>query len=130
MNNPDHFQSIIKRFLYFVNQVKIYHWRTYSYSRHKASDKLFKAIIESSDEFVETFLGKTTCNRKKMFSPPIQIPPLKALSDEEMSQFLNEFAFYLTSELQSIIKRQPDLLNIRDTILGQVNQTLYLFSLR
>ena len=38
-------------FLAFRDQLKIYHWQTLSYARHKASDKLVDDITDQIDRF-------------------------------------------------------------------------------
>ena len=54
----------------------------------------------------------------------------KVESDTTIITLLEDFKKWLTSELPSYLnKKDTDLFNIRDTILGDVNQTLYLFSL-
>ena len=41
-----------------LNTVKLYHWKTYSYATHEATDKLYKELNEYIDEFIEVYLGK------------------------------------------------------------------------
>ena len=43
--------------LSFRDQLKIYHWQTTSYSRHKASDKLVDIMTSQIDKFMETLQG-------------------------------------------------------------------------
>ena len=61
-------RSNMKRSGYSVNQivatmtemlhaVKLHHWRTHSYSVHKATDNLHEALSEQVDSFVEKLLG-------------------------------------------------------------------------
>jgi len=127
---PTDMHVIISRFLHFINQIKIYHWSTYSYSRHKASDKLFEAMIESSDTFVETSFGILRgSNRKTMLTPSIRLPPIRPLNDKNIIEYLLRFSDFLLGDLGRMIQGQPDLLNIRDSILADVRQTLYRFTL-
>ena len=41
-----------------LNVVKIYHWKTFSYATHKATDELYEELNENIDKFVEVLLGK------------------------------------------------------------------------
>ena len=50
-------EEIVSSFLTFQVSLKIYHWQTLSYPRHKASDELFGSISEKIDKFVETLQG-------------------------------------------------------------------------
>ena len=34
-------------------QIKLYHWQTHSYSRHKATDEVIENLDKNIDEFVE-----------------------------------------------------------------------------
>jgi hypothetical protein len=47
------------KFIEILNIVKIYHWKTFSYPEHKATDELYESLNGRIDEFVETMLGKT-----------------------------------------------------------------------
>jgi len=103
---------------------KLYHWNTTSYSRHKATDRFNKNLLELIDKFVEVFIG--TYDMKPMFNE-IQINK-DYLTDKGIvmlfiftRKYLNTFDQYIQS---------TDLLNIRDELLGEVNQTLYLFNLK
>jgi hypothetical protein len=56
-------------------------------------------------------------------------------SDEQIIEFMKKFAEYLIEEIPKILdsKKDSDLLNIRDEILGDINKNLaascYLFTL-
>jgi len=50
--------TIVLNFLQILNTVKLYHWKTHSYSQHKATDKLYGQLNDNIDTFVETMLGK------------------------------------------------------------------------
>jgi len=52
-------QYIVAMFLQMLNTVKLYHWKTYSYAQHKATDELYSKLNENIDSFVEIMLGKT-----------------------------------------------------------------------
>ena len=51
--------NITKVFLEMLNTVKLYHWKTYSYSTHNATNELYKDLNKYIDEFIEVLLGKT-----------------------------------------------------------------------
>ena len=58
-NNDASYQAgnIAVTLLAYQNMIKIYHWQTPKYSRHKASDKLFKNMVEKFDQLVEVLQG-------------------------------------------------------------------------
>jgi len=43
--------------LKLLNEVKLYHWTTLVYARHKSSDKLYKSLQPAVDAFVETYIA-------------------------------------------------------------------------
>lgn len=118
--------EIILRMLQVQNQVKIYHFQTLSYARHLASDRLFTSLVNNIDRFAEVFQ-----HMKRIKLKTSSFLPLYNLSDKEMFDYLTDFAIWLESDLPKLLSRKSvDLLNIRDEILADVNQTLYLFSFK
>ena len=50
--------NIVCTFLEMLNMVKLHHWKTYSYSTHKATDDLYSDLNSNVDAFIEVLLGK------------------------------------------------------------------------
>lgn len=120
--------TLLTTFLTFQSQVRIYHWRTRSYARHVASGNLYEDIDKLIDRFIETLQGKT--ERITYEQITIKLFPLK---DEEMVELLHNFAIFLEEKVEAFLKKlgnSTDLQNIRDEMVGKVNQTKYLFSLQ
>jgi hypothetical protein len=129
-------RSLIEIFLQFPSQVKLYHWQTTSYSRHKASDNLVSGIQELIDQFVETYQGKYQRIYLKNYNNPLGAVepgttiPIYDLNDRNIAAYLEEFKTFLRNDIFQIIKESDtDLINIRDEMLSLINQTLYLFTL-
>ena len=117
--------NIVTAMLTIRNQVKLYHWQTGSFARHKATDDLTAALDTNIDEFVEVYMGKY--GRPKV-SGSIK---LHNFSESAAKAFVAKQTKYLTSVLPKEIKStDTDLLNVRDTILADLNKVLYLFTLR
>jgi hypothetical protein len=117
--------SIVDAMLTIRNQVKVYHWQTRSFARHKATDDLTAALDTLIDNFVEVYMGKY--GRPKV-SGSIK---LHNFSESAAKDFVAKQTSYLTKVLPSKIKSSDtDLLNIRDEILGEINKVLYLFTLQ
>ena len=118
--------KIIEKFLDFQNNVKIYHWSTNSYSRHIATDKLFTQLGLLIDKFIEVYQGSR--DKKLKLSGKITLS-LSNKTDSNMTIYLKNFAEWLSIDIQNLLtKDDTDLLNIRDELLSNVNQTIYLFS--
>jgi hypothetical protein len=123
--------KIILFFTQLQAQIKYYHWMTKSHPRHLASDKLHSALEEHIDKFVEVYLGKYNRRGATLPSGGASVV-LKTLDDRKIETFLQKAIDYLTNDLpkQLDAKKDTDLLNLRDEILVDINQALYLFSLR
>jgi hypothetical protein len=117
-------EKIIQNFLTILNQLKMYHWTTDSYARHKAFGKAYDELEELVDSFVEILLAK---NGKDVPSMNIRI---FSESDMDITSALNDIISFLSSELPPILgEGDSDLLNIKDEMLGVVNRTKYLLTL-
>jgi len=106
------------------DQVKLYHWQTKHFARHKATDDLLVKLDANIDMFVETYMGKYG---RPAVSKPIQ---LTNFSESAARKFVETQRKFLSVDLPKKLRAtDTDLLNIRDTILGDLNQVLYLFTL-
>jgi hypothetical protein len=124
-------QKIILTFLGLLNTVKLFHWKTQSYPTHKATDELYSSLNEHVDKFVEILLGKIG-NRVNLLKT--HTIPLKDFSStEEFIAEINRMKTFLvdldSNDVMNIMSNS-DLYNIRDEILGDLNQTLYLLTFR
>ena len=114
-------------FMTMREQVKIYHWQTLSYPRHIATNDLVTKLDASIDQFVEVYISKYG---RPLFTGKTSSIKLTNFKDAEMTQFVKEAISWLENDLpQKLKKTDTDLLNIRDTIVTDLNQTLYLFTL-
>ena len=110
------------------NQIKLYHWQTYMYSRHKATDDVVKSLDEHIDLFVEVFMGKY--GRMKLSGKTARFD-LENLTDKSSVKFIKQCIAYLLGPISEGLKEtDTDLFNIRDEMLGDLNQLLYLFTLK
>jgi DNA-binding ferritin-like protein len=124
--SSDRKSRIVQTFLELLNTVKLYHWKTRSFSQHKATDDLYTKLNENIDTFVEILLGKDQ-SRIKMIEKRIRLIDFNNTSDfksciHEYRDFLIDISNYFDE------KHDSDLLNVRDEILGHINQFLYLMS--
>ena len=114
-------------FMAFRDQIKIYHWQTSSYSRHKAIDSLGSAISDKMDSFIEIMQGSRNVKLSISSLEPIT---LTHQDDDSIYNLLVVFKDWLLAELPNYLnENDTDLKNLRDDIVGDINQTLYLFTL-
>jgi len=125
-------EQIVKTFLQFLITIKLYHWNTFSYSTHKATDELYSKLNEGIDSFVEVLLGKNSGSRINI-SRSQTLSLRNYNSNVEIKKQTNDFKRYLIGlnsnpNLKNI--ENSDLFNIRDEILQNINQFLYLLSFK
>jgi DNA-binding ferritin-like protein len=110
------------------NQIKLYHWQTRLYSRHKATDDVITSLDEHIDQFVEVYMGKY--GRAKMTGKTATIH-VSNLSEKSIVTFIKKCIQMLLSDCVKGLKENvdSDLFNIRDEMLADLNQLLYLFTL-
>jgi len=118
--------SIVQIFFEMLNTVKLYHWKTKSYAQHKATDELYGRLNDNIDKFVEVMLGKDE-SRIKMIEKKIDVLDYSNVSDfkEKMYKY-RDFLVELDKYFDG--KKDSDLLSIRDDILVDLNQFLYLMT--
>ena len=117
---------IIQTFLNMLNVIKVYHWKTRSYAQHKATDELYERLNENIDKFIEILLGKDE-SRFKLIHETVRPIDMANKNDfksrvYEYRKFLTDMNIYFDPIMDS------DLLSLRDEILGNVNQFLYLMT--
>jgi hypothetical protein len=118
--------EIVNLMLTLRNQVKIYHWETMQFSRHKSTDDLVDKLDDAIDKFMEVYFGKYGRLNLNQRNGTIR---LRNYSDEEGPELLKQAIEWLTTRLPKLLSsKDTDLLNIRDEIVAELNQTLYLFS--
>jgi len=122
-------KEVTKVFLEMIIMIKLWHWKTHSYATHKATDELYSKLNESMDKFIEVLLGKT--NTRIDLSKQKSLPLLDFTNTGAFKNKIFWFKSYLVDlDKNHFMKKMSntDLLNIRDEILANLNQFLYLLS--
>lgn len=128
--------DVLVNFFYISNQIKLYHWQTFSYARHKATDELFADFNELIDKFIEVLTGRLVIennnpNYRIQIKENCEMIKLINLSDNNSHVIIKRILLYLESdEFNNIIKNYSELLTIKDEMLILINKTNYLFSLK
>lgn len=116
-------------FFQMRSQIKLYHWQTHSYARHKATDDVLDALDKQIDEFVEVYMGKY--GRPKLTEKQACVK-ITNMSEKQAVTFIKRCVQHLLTDVVKGLTpdKDSDLLNIRDEMLGALNQLLYLFTLK
>jgi hypothetical protein len=115
-------------FLQLRDQIKLYHWQTRVYSRHIATDKILEKLDKAIDSYVEVYSGKY--RRSKLTGTNATIT-IHNLTEAGAVRVVNAAIKYLQGPLTKTLKAtDTDLMNIRDEMISELNQLLYLFTLK
>ena len=118
--------EIVEHFIGMINAVKLYHWNTRSFSQHRATDELYERLNDHVDKFVEVLLGKKEDRIKRLSA---NIPLVNKHETQNFKNKIYQYREYLISMNYCLDStRDSDLLNIRDEILADLNQFLYLLT--
>ena len=118
--------AAIQFFFTMRDQIKLYHWQTVSYARHKDTDEVIERLDKNIDRFVEVYIGKY--GRPKMRTLTYK---LEQLTDKKASAYVHECIKVLQGVLVKGLtaEKDSDLFTIRDEMLADLNQLVYLFTL-
>ena len=118
-------KEFIKRMLESIHAIKLYHWNTKSHSTPKATDALHAKLSELVDHYVEVFIGKIDAKLKMSDYTTLTLKNLS--TNKEMEKFIIDLIDFLTTVHTKLdMDKDTDFLNIRDEIVGELNQFLYL----
>ena len=124
-NNMSKGAKIVSFFFELQMNVKLYHWITESYSNHKATNKLLDNLSDLIDSFVEKYMGA--------FSRPVlksgSSVPIQNMTKTKYVKLLKQAQDYLRGDLEKVIAKNTELLNIRDEVLAELDQALYFSTL-
>jgi hypothetical protein len=123
-------KEITVEFLELLLMIKLFHWKTTSHSVHKATDELYTKLNEHIDTFIEILLGKTGIRTNLLNKHKISLIDLS--TKEQLVKKINLYISYMVNLSNNSFIRSmsnTDLLNVRDEILGDLNQFLYLLTL-
>jgi DNA-binding ferritin-like protein len=114
-------ENTLHKMLEMLMLIKIYHWKTNSYASHKATDHLYASLNEHMDKFVEIWLGKYN----KKLNAKMNISINYVSNEKKLIIKVKEFILHLEH-----LQLDSDLLTIRDDIVGELNQFLYLLTFK
>ncbi len=118
-------KALVEFFFSIEKSIKLYHWQTKFYSRHKSTDSLVDIIASIADKFMETYQGKY--GKLSLSSTQVNVT---TLNDSNVVSYLEEVVSVLESFVAKgfVSEKDTDLLNIRDELLGEINKAIYLFT--
>ena len=119
--------DIVNLMMTLRDQVKLYHWQTRVYARHIATDQILEKLEKHMDSFVEVYIGKY--GRPRVTGKNAEIT-VHNMTEAGASRLLQAALRYLQGPLSRSLKvGDYDLFALRDSLMEDVNQLAYLFTL-
>ena len=120
-------EELTLKLIQIQTQFKFLHWQTFGDAKHKAYGEIYDSLTENIDKFVEVMMGKY--GRVKFESEfSIMFQDISTISVQDFVDGIEEFLINMTDQLDN--RRDTDLLNIRDEMLGDINQLKYILTLK
>ena len=120
-------EELVKKLVQVQLQWKFLHWQTFGDAKHRLYGDIYDKLGDLIDEFTETMMGKYG---RPEFEPEFGLM-FQDISKLNMQNFIDnivEFFVQFTDHLDS--RYDTDLLNIRDEMLGTINKSKYLLTLK
>lgn len=107
------------------NQVKYWHWQTFSHPEHEVLGELYSDWNDVSDRFIETYAGR---ERRPAGSGTVQY--MDYVSKEYAVQYLRTVVSTLESPDIAALASAMDTANILADMVGIVNRKIYLLTMK
>ena len=105
--------------------LKLFHFQTTKYGAHKASDGYLEKYLQNMDKFLEVaqgVYGKLTLKKYTLSGT--------AHSDDNITKHLDGMNSYLREKINPILDNNTELINIRDELIGDIQQLKYLLTFK
>ena len=120
-------EEFIKKLVQMQLQWKFLHWQTFGDAKHRVYGEIYDGLGDLIDEFTETMMGKY--GRPEFESEfALTFQDISALSIQNFVDGIVEFLVEFSDQLDS--RYDTDLLNIRDEMLGLINKSKFLLTLK
>ena len=120
-------EELVLKLVQIQLQFKFLHWQTFGDAKHRTYGEIYDSLGDLIDKFTETMMGKYG---RVDFDPEFSLmfQDIKSLSVQNFMDGITEFLVGMTDQLDS--RYDTDLLNLRDEMLGDINQLKYLLTLK
>ena len=108
-------------------QLKINHWQTKGIARHEAFGNTYNSLTDLIDEFVEISMGKYGRFVLDDETNNIKLINLSEMNPKDMITVCTDALIEFSEDLDP--KKDTDLLNLKDEMLGLLNKLQYLLTL-
>jgi hypothetical protein len=118
--------NFLNQLLHIEQQLRILHWQTRSFARHKGFGETYDALGDLIDQFMEAYMGMY--GRPELTDNTIKIENLDDISVSEFVDSSIDFLISFNQKLDS--EKDSDLLNIRDEMMTKMKALRYFLTLK
>jgi hypothetical protein len=119
--------KILKTFMTMSEQFRVLHWQTESFAQHKAYGKIYESLSDLADKFMEEYMGKYG---RCYFDGGYGSIRVYNINDMDIQKFVLHHIDIFNELNEHLDDEDTNLLNIRDEIIGELNQLKYLLTLK
>jgi len=106
--------------------IKMNHWFTPSYNRHKITDKLYDKVSDLIDRLIETYQGRYGKEHPTISKYHLDIPI--SVSNNQFDLLIDEYIDKVTEKYYPYFNKE--MVTIMDELLEALQQSKYLLSLQ
>lgn len=118
-------QTVYEKFMTLYVGLKGYHFTTKFFNRHKAIDDFMDHYSGLYDKFMESCMGHH--GQMTLYPYTLTIP---TINDDTVLEYLYYFLTFLREDIGNHYRNYPDLINIRDEMITEVEKLIYLLRLK
>lgn len=107
------------------DQIHVFHWQTEVGDKHKALGDYYEDFIEQLDGLMEVVMGKYGRFSVKSVGTPA---PLVDLKDVDVEKFVDSKVSIFV-EAKKIFSKDPEILNIIDEVIAEIQKLKYLLTM-
>jgi len=123
-NIKPHKANIRNNLKEMINLVKSYNWKTKSHSKKQINDELYNKLDIHTEQFIEELVTNNEDKIMKKFDK--EIKSLKNKNEIKLKDRIYEFRNILKNIVTPSRKKNTNLILLRDVLLLDINQFLYL----
>jgi uncharacterized protein (DUF608 family) len=107
------------------DQIHVFHWQTEVGDKHKALGDYYDDFLEQLDGLMEVVMGKYGRFSVKSVGTPA---PLVDLKDVNVEDFVNS-KVSIFEDAKKLFSKDPEILNIIDEIIAEIQKLKYLLTM-
>lgn len=114
--------AILQQMMSLVGQIKLFHWATMCYAKHKALDDLYEVISDKVDLFIESYMGRM---KDKQPLKKFNVATSASTDTKKIEKYLEDEREKLLA-LNNKMPGYPELQNILQEMAAEMSKAIYI----